>query len=36
VKLPEPHVVLLLFTVLPAFPFHWLGWRLRSREAVAR
>ena len=32
VELPEPHAVLLLFTVLPAFPLHWLGWRLRRRD----
>jgi hypothetical protein len=31
VKLPHPHVVFLLFTVVPSLPLHWLGWRLRPR-----
>ncbi|MFL5331870.1 MAG: hypothetical protein ACJ8H8_01535 [Geminicoccaceae bacterium] len=31
VKLPDPHVVLILFTVVPSLPLHWLGWRLRPR-----
>jgi hypothetical protein len=31
VDLPDPHVVLLVFTVVPSFFLHWLGWRLRPR-----
>lgn len=31
VELPHPHVLLLLFTVVPSLPLHWLGWRLRPR-----
>ena len=31
VHLPDPHVVLLLFTIVPSFFLHWLGWRLRPR-----
>jgi hypothetical protein len=31
VELPHPHVVLLVFTVVPSLPLHWLGWRLRPR-----
>jgi hypothetical protein len=31
VELPHPHVVLLVFTVLPSLFLHWLGWRLRPR-----
>jgi hypothetical protein len=31
VELPDPHVVLLIFTVVPSLPLHWLGWRLRPR-----
>jgi hypothetical protein len=31
VKLPHPHVVLLVFTVVPSIFLHWLGWRLRPR-----
>jgi len=27
VKLPEPAILLVLFTLIPAFPLHWLGWR---------
>jgi hypothetical protein len=33
VELPDPSVLLLAFTVIPALPLHWLGWRLRSRTA---
>ena len=33
VELPDPEIVLLAFTVLPAFPLHWLGWRLRHGRA---
>ncbi|HEY6637991.1 MAG TPA: hypothetical protein VIZ61_09960 [Solirubrobacterales bacterium] len=29
--LPDPHVVLLVFTVVPSLFLHWLGWRLRPR-----
>jgi hypothetical protein len=31
VDLPDPHIVLLLFTVVPSIFLHWLGWRLRPR-----
>jgi hypothetical protein len=31
VELPHPHVVLLVFTILPSLFLHWLGWRLRPR-----
>jgi hypothetical protein len=31
VELPDPHVVLLVFTVVPSLFLHWLGWRLRPR-----
>jgi hypothetical protein len=31
VDLPDPHVVLLVFTVVPSLFLHWLGWRLRPR-----
>jgi hypothetical protein len=31
VELPHPHVVLLVFTVVPSLFLHWLGWRLRPR-----
>jgi hypothetical protein len=31
VELPDPHVVLLIFTVVPSLFLHWLGWRLRPR-----
>lgn len=31
VKLPHPHIVFLLFTIVPSLPLHWLGWRLRPR-----
>jgi hypothetical protein len=31
VKLPDPHVLLLVLTVVPSLPLHWLGWRLRPR-----
>jgi hypothetical protein len=31
VELPHPHIVLLVFTVVPSLPLHWLGWRLRPR-----
>ena len=30
VKLPEPAILLVAFTLIPAFPLHWLGWRLRG------
>ena len=29
--LPDPHVLLLVLTVLPSLFLHWLGWRLRPR-----
>ena len=28
VDVPEPAILLLAFTLIPAFPLHWLGWRL--------
>lgn len=31
VDLPDPHVVLLVFTIVPSFFLRWLGWRLRPR-----
>jgi hypothetical protein len=31
VDLPDPHIVLLVFTVIPSLFLHWLGWRLRPR-----
>jgi hypothetical protein len=31
IDLPDPHVVLLVFTVVPSLFLHWLGWRLRPR-----
>jgi hypothetical protein len=31
VDLPDPHIVLLVFTIVPALFLHWLGWRLRPR-----
>ena len=38
VDLPDPHILLLIFTVVPSVFLHWLGWRLRPRllgEAAA-
>ena len=31
VNLPEPHILLLVLTIVPSIPLHWLGWRLRPR-----
>lgn len=31
VDLPDPHIVLLVFTIVPSLFLHWLGWRLRPR-----
>lgn len=31
VELPHPHIVLLVFTIVPSLFLHWLGWRLRPR-----
>ena len=31
VDLPDPHVVLLVFTIVPSLFLHWLGWKLRPR-----
>ncbi|HEY6772164.1 MAG TPA: hypothetical protein VI035_06905 [Solirubrobacterales bacterium] len=36
VDLPDPHVVLLVFTVVPSLFLHWLGWRLRPRLLRSR
>jgi hypothetical protein len=35
VDLPDPHVLLLVLTVVPSLPLHWLGWRLRPRLGVS-
>lgn len=32
VHLPDPQILLLSFTLLPAYPLHWLGWRLADRR----
>jgi hypothetical protein len=32
VPLPEPAILLVAFTLLPAFPLHWLGLRLSQRR----
>lgn len=34
VELPDPAILLLLLTVIPAFPLHRLGWRLGRRRAA--
>jgi hypothetical protein len=31
VDLPDPHIVLLAFTIVASLLLHWLGWRLRRR-----
>jgi hypothetical protein len=31
VELPDPHIGLLILTVVPSLFLHWLGWRLRPR-----
>jgi hypothetical protein len=31
VELPDPRVILLVFTIVPSLFLHWLGWRLRPR-----
>jgi hypothetical protein len=31
VDLPDPHIILLVFTIVPSLFLHWLGWRLRPR-----
>jgi hypothetical protein len=36
VDLPDPHVVLLVFTIVPSLFLHWLGWRLRPRLVGSR
>jgi hypothetical protein len=36
VDLPDPHIVLLVFTVVPSLFLHWLGWRLRPRLLGSR
>jgi hypothetical protein len=36
VDLPDPHVVLLVFTIVPSLFLHWLGWRLRPRLLGSR
>jgi hypothetical protein len=34
VELPDPAILLLVLTVVPAFPLHALGWRLARRRAA--
>jgi len=29
VHVPDPAILLLVFTIVPSFPLHWLGWKLR-------
>jgi hypothetical protein len=36
VDLPDPHIVLLVFTIVPSLFLHWLGWRLRPRLLGSR
>jgi hypothetical protein len=36
VDLPDPHVVLLVFTIVPSLFLHWLGWRLRPKLLGSR
>ena len=36
VELPDPAIGLLVLTVGPALPLHWLGWRLRRRSRSPR
>ena len=31
VDLPDPHVLLLVLTIVPSLFLHWLGWKLRPR-----
>ena len=31
VDLPDPHILLLVLTIVPSIFLHWLGWRLRPR-----
>jgi hypothetical protein len=31
VDLPDPHILLLVLTIVPSFFLHWLGWKLRPR-----
>ncbi len=31
VDLPDPHIALLVVTIIPSLFLHWLGWRLRPR-----
>jgi hypothetical protein len=31
VDLPDPHILLLVITIVPAIFLHWLGWRLGPR-----
>lgn len=35
VHIPDPALLLLVFTIVPSFPLHWLGWKL-GRRALAR
>jgi hypothetical protein len=30
--IPDPRILLLLLTTVPALPLHWLGWKLRARS----
>jgi hypothetical protein len=36
VHIPDPALLLLVFTVMPSIPLHWLGWRLRTRSPLRR
>ncbi len=31
VDLPDPHILLLVLTIVPSLFLHWLGWKLRPR-----
>src|SRR5262245_66126469 len=33
VDLPDPHILLLVLTIVPSILLRWLGWRLRSRSS---
>lgn len=32
VHMPDPQILLLTVTLLPAYPLHWLGWRLAAKR----
>ena len=33
--LPDPRILLLVLTIVPSIPLHWLGWRIRARQSTA-